>query len=192
MTGPILLDLPDAIETPRLRLRPPRSGDGAAVFAAVDESLPDLRRFLASLPWVAGEQSVEASEIYCRTAQANFVARKDFVFLVFERTSGALVGSTGLHRIVWATPKVEVGYWCRSSRAGRGFIGEAAAALADYAFARLGAARVEIVTDEENVASRKVAERCGFELEGLLRHERRAPDGTLRNTCIYARLAASR
>jgi len=36
-----------------------------------------------------------------------------------------------------------------------------------------------------------VAERCGFELEGVLRHERRAPDGSLRNTCIYARLAAA-
>jgi RimJ/RimL family protein N-acetyltransferase len=191
-TDPILLDLPTVIETPRLRMRPPQAGDGAALFAAVSESLVELRRFLASLPWVASAPSIEGSEIYCRTAQANFAARKDFVFLVFDQASGALVASTGLHRIVWATPKVEIGYWCRTSRAGNGFISEAVAALADYAFAQLGAVRVEIVTDEENIASRKVAERCGFALEGLLRHERRAPDGTLRNTCIYARLGAAR
>ena len=48
--------------------------------------------------------------------------------------------------------------------------------------------RVELVTDEQNLASRKVAERCGFELEGIHRNVQRAPDGSLRNSCIYARL----
>ena len=191
MTDPILLDLPVSIETERLRLRAPQPGDGAAVFAAISESLPDLRRFLASLPWVAADPSVEASEVWCRSAQANFIARKDFAFLMFERAGGALVGSVGLHRIVWATPKVEIGYWCRSAHTRQGFIGEAVAALAGFAQARLNAVRIEIVTDEDNLASRRVAERCGFALEGTLRHERRASDGTLRNTCIYARLAAA-
>ena len=177
------------METERLRLCLPRAGDGAAVFAAVTESLAELRRFLASLPWVAAEQSVEASEIWCRTAQANFAGRKDFPFLLFEKASGQIVGAVGLHRVEWTTPKAEVGYWCRTSRAGNGFVGEAVAALADYAFARFGAVRLEIVTDEENGASRRVAERAGFALEGVLSRERRAPNGSLRNTCIYARFA---
>jgi RimJ/RimL family protein N-acetyltransferase len=46
---------------------------------------------------------------------------------------------------------------------------------------------VELITDEENVASCRVAERAGFVLEGVLRNERRAPDASLRNTCVYAR-----
>ena len=66
---------------------------------------------------------------------------------------------------------------------------EAVAALTAYAFANLHAVRVEIITDAENDASRRVAERCQFVLEGTLRNERRAPDGHLRSTCIYARLA---
>ena len=64
---------------------------------------------------------------------------------------------------------------------------EAVTALCGFAFAHLRVVRVEIVTDEENGAARRVAEGCGFVLEGILRHERRAPDGTLRNMCIYAR-----
>jgi RimJ/RimL family protein N-acetyltransferase len=191
MTDPLLIELPTVIETERLVMRPPQAGDGPVLQAAIIESLAELRRFLASLPWVATEQSIESSEIYCRNAQANFLARKDLPFLLFERASGQLVGATGLHRTVWATPKTEIGYWGRASRAGNGFITEAVTALADYAFTHLRAARIEIVTDEENTASRRVAERCQFMLEGILRHERRAPDGTLRNTCIYARLAAA-
>ena len=189
MTEPILIDLPASVETERLLMRPPRAGDGTMLHLAVVESLTELRRFLASLPWVAAEQTVESAEAYCRNAQANFLARKDLPFLLFEKTTGQIVGAAGLHRTVWATPKTEIGYWGRVSRAGNGFISEAVAALTAYAFANLHAARVEIITDAENDASRRVAERCQFVLEGTLRNERRAPDGSLRSTCIYARLA---
>lgn len=187
MNDPLLLELPAAIETPRLHLRPPCAGDGAALHEAIAESLTEMRRFLASLPWLAGEQSPELSEAWCRNAHANFLARKDLPFLLFEKTTGQLLGATGLHRPVWTTPRVEVGYWCRTSRHGEGFTTEAVEAVSRYAFEHIRAVRIELVTDEENVASRKVAERCGFVLEGVLRHERRAPDGTLRNTCMYAR-----
>jgi hypothetical protein len=188
LSDPLLLELPERIDTARLALRPPRAGDGAALYAAVAESLPELRRFLASLPWVAEEPSPDASEAWCRNAAANFLARRDLPFLMFEREGGALVGATGLHRTVWETPRTEIGYWCRSSRAGRGYVSEAVAAVTAYALEHLRAARIEIITDEANLASRRVAERCGYALEGVLRHERRAPDGSLRDTCVYARL----
>ncbi|MCC7458416.1 MAG: GNAT family N-acetyltransferase [Nitrospira sp.] len=191
ISDPVLLDLPSCIDTPRLMLRVPRAGDGVRLHEAVRDSLPELRRFLASIPWVAGEQSPEASETYCRNAAANFVARRDLPFLIFERAGGALVGATGLHRPDWATPKIEVGYWVRTSHAGRGYIAEAVQALTRYAFEHLGAVRVELVTDEANTASRRVAERCGFTLEGVLHNERRAPDGSLRHTCVYACLGTA-
>jgi RimJ/RimL family protein N-acetyltransferase len=189
MIDPILIDLPASIETERLFIRPPQAGDGPAHHAAIAESLPELRRFLMSLPWVAAEPTIESSELYCRNAQANFIARKDLTFFVFEKSTGQMVGATGLHRTIWTTPKTEIGYWGRASRAGSGFISEAVSAVTMYAFANLNAARVELFTDEENAASRRVAERCQFVLEGILRSERRWPDGALRNTCIYARLA---
>lgn len=190
MSDPILLDLPSQIETGRLILRPPRTGDGQRLLEALAESLPSLRRYLASLPWVAADQTLESSETFCRNAEANFLARRDLPFFIFEKASGQLVGSAGLHRTVWSTPKTEVGYWGRTSRSGQGFITEAVNALVVYAFVHLKAIRVELVTDEENRESRGVAQRCHFTLEGVLRHERRAPDGSVRNTCLYARFPA--
>jgi RimJ/RimL family protein N-acetyltransferase len=63
--------------------------------------------------------------------------------------------------------------------------------LTEYAFQHIRAVRVELITDEENVASCRVAERAGFVLEGVLRNERRAPDASLRNTCVYARFPSA-
>ena len=191
MLDPVLLDLPDSVQTERLTMRPPRTGDGEALLPALVESLAELRQFLGSLPWVAGEQSTEGAELFCRNSQANFLARKDLPFLLFEKTTQQLVGVAGLHRMVWSTPKAEVGYWVRTSRSGNGFVSEAVDALCSYAFAHLRAVRVELITDEANERSRRVAERCQFRLEGILRNERRSTSGDLRNTCVYARLAAA-
>lgn len=188
MTDPILLDLPTTLETPRLRLRHPRTGDGAMLHEAITESLPELRQFLASLPWVAAEQTLASAETFCRNAESNVIARRDLPFFAFDKANGEFVCATGLHRMVWATPRVEVGYWCRSTMRGKGYVSEAVQALVDFAFSLIGAVRIELITDAENLASRRVAERSGFTLEGVLRHERRAPDGSLRDTCMYARL----
>ena len=189
---PILIELPASLHTARLLMRPPQAGDGAMVCAAVTESLPELRRFLASLPWVASDPTPETSEIWCRNAMANFIARKDMPFLLLDKTAGStpvMVGVVGLHRPVWTTPKFEIGYWVRTSHAGKGIISEGVHAVAELALQQLRAARVELITDDDNAASRRVAQRCGFVLEGTLRNERRAPDGTLRHTCVYARTA---
>ena len=42
---PILRDIPESFESERLKIRPPRQGDGQLVFDDVRESLADLRRF---------------------------------------------------------------------------------------------------------------------------------------------------
>ena len=191
MLNPLLVEVPVCIETRRLLLRAPRAGDGPALHEALVESLPELRRFLWFLSWVAEEQTLDSAEIRCRRAQANFFARTDLPFWVIDKATGKLVGSAGLHRTDWSIPKTEVGYWIRTSCRGNGYVAEAVDALVKLALEQLGARRIELITDEENTSSRKVAERCQFELEGVLRNERLGPEGRLRNTCIYARLPAA-
>jgi len=188
MPDPLLFPVPTSLETPRLTLHPFRVEDAPALHAALKESIDDLRRFLWFLPWVAEDQTLRSAEVRCRRAEANFLLRTDLPYLAFEKATGRLVGSIGLHRTDWDLPRTEVGYWVRSSEARKGFGSEGVAALSAWALDGLGAQRVELVTDELNAGSRAVAERCGFRLEGTLRHVIRAPDGSLRNSCIYARL----
>jgi RimJ/RimL family protein N-acetyltransferase len=190
MIDPLRLDIPESFETERLRLRPFRESDAPQLHEAMVESIEALRENLWFLPWVAEPPTLQAAQARCRKAQANFLLRADLPYLVFARDSGRLVASAGLHRTDWSLPRTEVGYWVRSSEAGRGYVTEAVNALVDWALAGLGAQRVELITDELNTASRAVAERCGFRLEGLLHHMQRSPDGRLRNACIYARLSS--
>jgi RimJ/RimL family protein N-acetyltransferase len=188
MPNALLVDVPDRFETDRLILRTPRTGDGPVLHEALVESIVELRQFLWFLPWVAEEQTRDSAEIRCRRCEANFLSRTDLPFLAFERSTGRLVGGIGLHRTDWDLPKTEVGYWIRTSEAGKGYVTESVQTLVAWALSGLGAQRVELVTEDTNVASRSVAERCGFVLEGVLHNVLRGPDGSLRNSCIYARL----
>lgn len=184
--NPILLDIPDRIETARLLLRAPQPGDGPVVHASVVETLDDLRRFPASLIWAMGEPRVEKAEEFCRRGAAGWLLRNDFQMLVFHRDSGSHVGNCGLHRFNWATRVFEIGWWCRRQFQGQGFITEAAAALTEFAFQRLGARWVWCLSDEKNVRSARVAERLGFVCEGTLKSERADPDGTRRDMRVFA------
>ena len=157
---PILRDFPDTLETARLRIRPPMPGDGPVHFAALRDSLAELRRFPASLPWALTEPSVEASEAYCRRAHAESIARRDLPLLLFRKDDGALVGSSGLHRMDWAVPRFEVGFWGRTTHRGQGYMTEGVAAIVAFAFAHLGARRVDAFPDEANEPSCKVCERA--------------------------------
>ena len=195
---PILIDVPERIETERLVLRMPRRGDGAAVNAAVAASHAELAPWL---PWASALPSVDESEIHCRRQLARFILREDFVMLMFERTDGggegacvgagiegACVGALGLHRIDWALRRFEIGYWRKTGCEGRGYVTEAVRAISRMAFDSLGARRVEIRMDDANVRSWKVAERAGFTLEALLRFDSATPLGEPRSTRIYARV----
>jgi RimJ/RimL family protein N-acetyltransferase len=182
---PSLIDVPEEIETERLIVRMPRPGEGAAVNAAVAESFDELHRWM---PWAATMPTVADSEAHSRRAHARFLLREDLSYRAWLKGTDTYVVGSGLHRMDWSVPRFEVGYWCRSAFVGQGFVTEVVRALTAVAFEKLGAHRVEIRVDDRNDRSWRVAERCGFTLEGTLRHNERAPDGSLRDTRVYALL----
>jgi RimJ/RimL family protein N-acetyltransferase len=190
---PLLEDVPDHLATERLFLRSVRADDDVALSAAVGESLTDLRRYM---PWAQTLPSLAQCNADCRRLQAKFLLRVDLPMFMIERapdgSEGAFVGGTGLHRIDWTVRRFELGYWCRTSHQGRGFVTEAVRALTRFAFERLQARRVEVRMDDTNERSWKLAQRAGFALEGVLRRDSLNPQGEPRDTRVYALFAPPR
>jgi RimJ/RimL family protein N-acetyltransferase len=69
---------------------------------------------------------------------------------------------------------------------GHGYATESTRLLANFALSCLHARRVTLRCDARNDASRRVAERAGFILEGRLRNVSMAPDGTVRDDLVFA------
>ena len=105
--------------------------------------------------------------------------------------TGEIVGSTSYYVPDPHHRSVAIGYtmlgrkWWRT-----GINTEAKLLLMTRAFEDLGAVRVEWHTDLRNERSQRAIERLGATREGVLRAHRRRPDGTWRDTALFAMTGA--
>ena len=127
--------------------------------------------------------SVEA----CRSMRVKWLLREELMLLFLHKQSGELVGAGGFHHIIWSVPALETGYWCRTRFTGQGFISEALRALSEFALDTWRVSRIAITCDERNERSWRVAERAGYQVEGILCRDQLDAGGRPRSTRIYAR-----
>ena len=164
-------------------MRPYREGDGAELFEAVDSSRATMSPWL---PWVEQTKTAADSEESARRLCARWLTREDLTLSIRLKSTGELLGGTGLHRIDWDVPRFEIGYWLRSSAQGRGYMTETVQLLTHFAFDFLHANRVEIRCDRKNLKCAAVARRLGFVHEATLRSSEVDRSGELRDTFIFA------
>jgi RimJ/RimL family protein N-acetyltransferase len=99
---------------------------------------------------------------------------------------GRLVGSIGMRVNEHATG--HVGYWCARAERGRGIVPDALRTISRYGFDELGLRRMELITDPDNRASQRVAEKTGYQREGVLRSHLVHPDGRRRDSVMFSLL----
>ncbi|MFI9650542.1 GNAT family N-acetyltransferase [Streptomyces sp. NPDC052040] len=152
---------PVTLTTDRLVLRTVCPQDADAVFAAAQD--PDIQRW-TTIP--SPYLREHAEEFTGRIVPDGWADGSMFTFGVFL-PSGALVGMLGL--TPHAPDAAEVGFWTAREHRGNGYTVEATLAAARWAFTRLPVDRLEWRAEVGNAASRAVAQRAGFTLEGVLR-----------------------
>ena len=81
----------------------------------------------------------------------------------------------------------ELGYWLGQAWWGRGIMTEAAKRLCTQGFAAWDIVRIWAVPFASNAGSRRVLEKAGFALEGILR-KAACKNGVLLDACVYGKL----
>ena len=176
--------VPMPIITERLILRAVSPEDAQALFEAKEESHEELHRWM---PWAHERETLEKTRNIMAESAEEFVERKDLMILAFAKDSGRFIAGTGLHRMDWDLRVFEIGYWVRTSETGKGYASEITNALTRYAFHALASTKVKIAHAGGNESSRRIIEKLGFEKEGVLKRERRLPNGTVYDIHWYAR-----
>ncbi|MER5498057.1 GNAT family N-acetyltransferase [Streptomyces sp. NPDC002466] len=151
---------PITLTTDRLSLRPFAGEDVDGIHAACQD--PDIRRWtVVPSPYSRADAELFAKKL-CPDGW-----RDDsmYNFAVVLRTGGALVGALGITRR--GLPGLyEVGFWSAVEHRGHGYATEAVLSAARWAFTELGCDRLEWRAEVGNAASRAVALRAGFRMEG--------------------------
>ncbi|QGG95537.1 GNAT family N-acetyltransferase [Actinomarinicola tropica] len=136
-----------------------RPEDASALHVLVLANLEHLRPWM---PWVAGEPLTFAERCgLVETWMTAWDAGSDFSFAIVDAAGGELLGACGAHRRI-GPGGLEVGYWVRSDRTGRGVASAAVGAVVGAVSTVDGVDRLEIHHDAANLASGRVAEKAGF------------------------------
>jgi RimJ/RimL family protein N-acetyltransferase len=171
----------ECLTTNRLRLRRPRSEDAAAIFRAY-ASDPTVTRYLA---WPR-HRDVEDSRAFVRFSDDEWATWPVGPYLIESLQTGEIIGSTGLS---FETPdRASTGYVIAEREWGQGYASEALAGVLSQAV-RTGVGRISALCHDEHLASRRVLEKAGFELEGILRRHTVFPnlaDPSPRDVALYA------
>jgi RimJ/RimL family protein N-acetyltransferase len=152
---------PVTLTTPRLLLRAVGPQDTDAVYAAVQD--PDIQRWTTIPSPYLAEHARSFTE---QMVPDGWSDGSMFTFGVFLPTGG-LAGMLALTMRSLGT--AEVGFWTAKEHRGHGYTVEATLAATRWAFTRMAIDRVEWRAEVGNHASRAVAERAGFTVEGILR-----------------------
>ncbi len=163
---------------PRLRLRPLREDEFDGLWAASQRWLRATESDLAE---------ADARALVRHRIATSGAMTSDGIELGIEidgRLAGDIQARTNPKAMPPGVLELGIDLFDPQDR-GKGLGAEAVALLTAHAFERLEAHRVQLGTDLENVAMRRVAERLGFACEGTMRAFMPTPEGP-RDYALYA------
>jgi RimJ/RimL family protein N-acetyltransferase len=162
-------------------LRAPDDRDVDSLLAACSD--PEIVRFTrVPTPYRRAD-----AESFIRQSREGFARGDALAFVIAAANTGNLVGtiSLGDH----GRGVGEVGYWVRKEDRRLGYASRATRLVAEWGIRTLQLARVELHAFPDNVASQRVAEKAGFQREGLLRSYREIRNER-RDLVVFSLIAA--
>jgi RimJ/RimL family protein N-acetyltransferase len=152
------------LRSDRVLLRP-WSGEDLPVLVALGQDLT-VARWFPVIPYPYTER--DALD-WLQSEETARQAGKGITFAIVQTDSREVLGGISLGNIDALLRTASIGYWLGAHARGQGYMTPVVRLVAAWAFEKLCLARLEGTVDPENVASQRVAERCGFRREGRLR-----------------------
>ena len=149
----------------------------------VDRNREHLREWL---PWVDDSRTTQDSRVFLREVRKMYRDSRTVTAGIWHR--GRLSGMVGLNDIDWVNRSTRFGYWLDAGLQGQGIMTRACKALVEHVFADLELNRIEIEAAVENVRSRAIPERLGFQLDGV-RKEAQYLNGEYVDLAMYGMTA---
>ena len=159
-----------------LRLRPWTEDDVPAIVEGCND--PEIARWIPTIPHPYTEEDARA---FLRGEVTP--AHEAMAIEVAGRVVGGIGMGLDSHGY-----RATVGYWVAAAERGNGICTRALRLLSRHVLDDLELQRVDLLTDPGSVGSQRVAEKVGFQQEGVLRSHLRHPDGRVRDSVMYSLL----
>lgn len=157
------------LETPRLIIRPLSEEDIDDWFEM--DSDPEVRKYIDQSPNQSKEEIAEVLKMIQQQYVDNGIGR----WAVLDKESGEMLGWCGLkyfkEPLNGLVNIYEHGYRFKQKHWGKGLATESSNAILNWGFENLGVDKFYAITDPENIGSRHVLEKLGFEFKEMFQFE---------------------
>jgi len=145
-----------------ISLRPFLLSDVSAFTAAVNASLDSLIPWMV---WAHHDYQPHDAESWIRFTHWQRMKEEAEEFAIVDQHN-QLLGGAGIRFARHPGDTSAIGYWVRSDVQRQGIASRAVAKLLPLGFSRPETRLIEILAAEDNLASRRVAEKCGGQFIG--------------------------
>ena len=129
------------------------------------------------------DTSVFLGELIARREQKTY-----YPFIVIDDATDEIVGFLDLKNIDWNIPKSEIGCYTDEKYAGTGLTSKVFTIFVEHCFKTYGFKKLFLRTHAANKAAQKLAEKCGFEIEGTIRKDYKTTSGEIIDLIYYGKL----
>ncbi len=149
----------------------------------VQKNLEQLKLWM---PWATEAYSIDSAREFIKHNLTEYAENGSFSASII--LGKKFVGGVGFHNLDIKNKSAHIGYWLAREAQGKGIMTRCCRVLFDYLFGEFGLNRLQINCNIENLKSRAIPERLGFQLEGIHRQVEFF-DNRFGDWAVYAMLA---
>jgi RimJ/RimL family protein N-acetyltransferase len=160
--------------------------DTLSYFQLIENNRRRLEDFVAGI--VSKTNSLADTEIFIDEIIEKNKDSTYFPYIIIDTSNQQLVGYIDVKNIDWNIQKAEVGYFIDEKYAGMGVTRNALNLVINYFFNELKFVKLLLRISPHNEPSRRLAEKCGFIVEGTIRKDYKTTKGEIIDLIYYGRI----
>lgn len=157
--------------------------DSQTVFKLVDSQREYLGKWL---PFVQYTQKVEDTKNWIKSTLNGYQERREYNFSI--QKNNKLIGLIAFNSTNINLNQTEIGYWISENEQKQGIVTKSVKALCEFGFNELSFNKIIIKCGTDNLLSKSIPKRLGFQLDGIERDGEVLSDNNYRDLEIYTML----
>lgn len=167
-------------------IRPLIPNDLEQYFNLVETNRERLKDFFAGI--VSKTKSIEATKLFLEEIVEKRKAKQYFAYVVVDNKNQNFIAFIDIKNVDWTIPKTEIGCYADHQFAGKGITTKAIRTFLKYSFDHFKFKKIYLRTHHSNKAAQILAEKCGFEKEGIIKMDYKTTSGTIVDLIYYGLL----
>ncbi|NOT36633.1 MAG: GNAT family N-acetyltransferase [Saprospiraceae bacterium] len=167
-------------------IRPLTINDLDAYFRLVDKNRKRLEDFFTGT--VSKTKTFEDTKQFLLDIVQRSKDRTYFPYIIIDNSNQKIAGFIDLKNIDWNIPKSEMGLYIDEDYANQGISTKAFGVFCEHCFSEHKFQKLFLRTHQNNTYARKVAENCGFQIEGTIRRDYKTTSGEIVDLIYYGRI----